>query len=812
MNNPYTSVTLYRWKKNAPDYAKLVPEANFVIDNIDDFISRNFDWAYGWAESQAFPRFPELETEIKLDVEPSPNAGLVNATGNMPGYAYLTVEYNEAYQPTPEAPESNSSRIYYYFVVGVSRLSPSSVSLTIRMDTLNTFKPGLSGGISFEKETLVAREHRDRFAAGLGDTPGKWNGKTWRVIDDTDEGFTAPLFLAERTKLDEPLDYLRQKCYLVYRASNELTPDNLENPLKCYLAYEKGIPGTPAKTPSSTSVTMGGANVTNARTYFIPRWANPSLTRITFSCYNDGDEEKVSVDLDRDMYASCDGITISAGGYGGGNDNYSIDYVVIASYPVAILKTQRQQHILVAQSVPQPQPYVFEMDDCNYYLGAYAGFVTDDGFPAWVASKRWPDDYRLGNGSGGVLFASMAQVNRYDSRNVKIVALPYSPVEWVNKGGYYEPPAGYDFDAANGLLSPGNLDGPFKRKVIPSFEIKEAVYSRYPTSASAANALLPRDDGLESKRYNSSFYSLKFAYDSFSLPLMLEKCSFSGSTITTPGVYVPIYYRQSSCISSKLAFSLVSDPSSFEGQLVLSAMSLSVFYRPSFDWPVSMVCARNNELPIFTSGYLDYIRTGYNYDLKEKDLAWASGWLSTGTGLVASAARAGITAKWGTKEGAIARGSSSLFTAIDSIGQTIIDGIQRDNALQKTLQAKAMGAVGVSGSDDLDLFEWTTGNKLWAIRSEPTAMTLKYILDYFHYFGYATNARKVPEIHTRANFNYLKCEPRFTEEQALGTDIASDLRERFIAGVTYLWENSGSWDFEGEHANLELWAVTGIIN
>ena len=67
MSNPYTSLTLYRWKKNAPDYARLIPEANFVIDNIDDFISRNFDWAYGWAESQAFPRFPELETEIYFD-------------------------------------------------------------------------------------------------------------------------------------------------------------------------------------------------------------------------------------------------------------------------------------------------------------------------------------------------------------------------------------------------------------------------------------------------------------------------------------------------------------------------------------------------------------------------------------------------------------------------------------------------------------------------------------------------------------------------------------------------------------------------
>lgn len=812
MSNPYTSLTLYRWKKNAPDYARLVPEANFVIDNIDDFISRNFDWAYGWAESQAFPRFPELETEIKLNVEPSPNAGLINATGNMPGYSYLVVEYNEAYQPTPEAVESNSSRVYYYFVTRVSRLSPNSVSLTIRMDTLNTFKPGLSGGISFEKETLVAREHRDRFVPAET-TPGTWDGRTYRKIDDTDEGFSAPLFSFERKKLDESEAYLKQKCYLVYRASDELTPDNLENPLKCYLAYENGIPGTPSKTPSSTSVTMGGANVTEARTYFVPRWANPSLTRITFSCYNDGDEEKVSVDIDTAMYASCDGISISAGGYGAGGDYYSIDYVIITSYPVSILKTQRQQHILVAQSVPQPQPYAFEMDNCNYYLGAYTGFVTDEGFPSWLGSKRWPDDYRLGNGSGGVLFASMAQVNRYDSRNVKIVALPYSPVKWVDQGGYYDPPAGYDFDAANGLLSPGNLDGPFKREVVSDFEVSEAVSSEYPTTASAGNALLPRNDDFESKRYNSSFYALKFVYDSFSLPLMLEKCSFAISSAGVAVADLSIWYLQSSSISSKLAFSLVSEPSSFEGQLVATSnQHLGIAYYAPFDWPVSMVCARNNELPIFTSGYLDYIRYGYNYDLKEKNLAWASGWLSTGTGLAASAARTAIAGKWGTLPGAIAKGSGSIFGAIDSIGQTIIDGIQRDNALQKTLQAKSAGSVGVSGSDDLDLFEWTTGNKLWAIRSQPTAMTLKYILDYFHYFGYATNARKVPEIHTRANFNYLKCEPRFKEEQALGTDIAADLRERYIAGVTYLWENSGSWDFEGERANLELWAVTGIIN
>ena len=800
--------TLYRWMQNAPDYARLYDGANFVIENIDEFITRNFEPFFTWNEDTAFNRVPALEMSLKAPIERTANAGLKisNAT-DYGGVAYCRGEYTEV----DDDGTSFRFRTYYFFVTNIVSLGANTQRIELHMDTLNSFTPGVDGGISFDEETLVVREHRDRFVPHET-TPGTWDGKTFRHIDDSDEGFSTPLFPFERERLDEPEAYLNQKCYLVYRASNELSPDDLENPLNVYLAYENGIPGTPSKAASSTSVTMGGASVTEALTYFFPRWANPSLTKITFTCWNDGSEEQVEVALDPSVYATCDGIAVSAGGYGGGEDNYSIDYVIISSYPISILKTQRQAHILVPESVAHPHAYRFALDNCNYYLGGYSGFVTDQNFPSWLGNKRWPDDYILGNGSGGVLFASIAQVNRYDSRNVKIIALPYSPVKWIDKGGYYDPPSGYNFDAANGLLSPGNLDGPFKREIVSAFHLEEATYSKYPTSPSATLALIPRDDSLESKRFNSSFYSLKFVYDAFSLPLMLERCTFFSGSVPADGAYLPIYYRQSANISSKLAFSLVSEPSDFEGTLAtFSSSRLGISYEAPFDWSVSFVCARNNELPIFTSDYLNYIRMGYNYDVKAKDLAWTSGWISTATGIVGSGVKPVAQFATGDPVRGAVSSAQTLMGSIDSVAQTIIGGIERDNALEKTLHTKAMGSVGVSGSDDLDLFEWTTGNKLWVVRSRPSKKTLQYVLDFFHYFGYATNEKKAPKVHTRANFNFLQCEARFKEEQALGTDIARDLRERYARGVTYLWMNSEAWDFEGKYANYEVWALTGII-
>ena len=88
-----------------------------------------------------------------------------------------------------------------------------------------------------------------------------------------------------------------------------------------------------------------------------------------------------------------------------------------------------------------------------------------------------------------------------------------------------------------------------------------------------------------------------------------------------------------------------------------------------------MVVARNNNIAIYNSEYINYMRNGYNYDVKAKNAALLNAGLNIGTvvlskiiglitGVVGGNIRAGAQAAQFTKEAAQAAAlSESLLTA-----------------------------------------------------------------------------------------------------------------------------------------------------
>ena len=80
----------------------------------------------------------------------------------------------------------------------------------------------------------------------------------------------------------------------------------------------------------------------------------------------------------------------------------------------------------------------------------------------------------------------------------------------------------------------------------------------------------------------------------------------------------------------------------------------------------------------------------------------------------------------------------------------------------------------------------------------------KIIDDYLTRFGYKVNCIKVPELHSRKRWNYVKCkECEFSAKNNKGvpTGALQRLQDMFNAGIT-LWHVNDVGNFTGDNGTL----------
>ena len=120
-----------------------------------------------------------------------------------------------------------------------------------------------------------------------------------------------------------------------------------------------------------------------------------------------------------------------------------------------------------------------------------------------------------------------------------------------------------------------------------------------------------RNDRMETKRYNSSFHIEKLAYDSFSVAMPLERLTVDPNVSEEDeATHAKINFYPSADFGSNRLFK-VDPPEAYTWKHIT-------------DYEQYRFCSRNNELPIFSSNYITYRRTGYNYDKKINQLNVAS--------------------------------------------------------------------------------------------------------------------------------------------------------------------------------------------
>lgn len=648
--------------------------------------------------------------------------------------------------------DEEDMKLYYFYVIGISWISENTIQLQLSMDTVATYWTDIQG--AFTDKTTVVREHRDRFvkpaaAVSVGTT-------LTRKVDDVSEGVTA----AQEKVKDEVIHRENDdhKWYLVYRTNTT----SIDKPIDMWLC-------------PSEQMTL--SNSSSEQTYYTGDMDQTSVIVFTAGTYTVvGKEGTYTVTIEEP----------AALGYI--NERWQLDFKTGSTSYTTITHVTSFSGNTTIQTWYMMDMYHFN----DYYRDTSysARYIVDTS-----KSNFLPYDKAIQQNVESGDVKGINSVNRTYSNLNAIIECPYLPtdlivVDSVNKYKitYYDKTV-LQYSAAQRMFKFVDLEYDLTSTINDNYNIPDMKYTLVSTDL---NNAAPRNDALESKILHSDFTTLKFVYDSFSLPYNRE---LIGVEDAESDVQVRIHYKQSNNISSSLLFDI--EPTT------------NNTYKDNSDYPNLLISQRNNEMPIYQSEYLNYMRTGYNYDKKQMALQTTTNVINT----VSQVAKAGLSLGLGL--GAKVLNPISLLTAstetvysgtmdeeklwfgtlntggtisgksmedlrtqlqqmnkdnkaalnpissqmmvsnasgiISSIANSVIQHAQQENSFQKKMAGLQAQSATISTNDDLNLFNYYNGNKLHCMVYDIKDSLKGSLYDMFYYIGYATNQQHIPDLYSRYN-------------------------------------------------------------
>ena len=390
---------------------------------------------------------------------------------------------------------------------------------------------------------------------------------------------------------------------------------------------------------------------------------------------------------------------------------------------------------------------------------------------------------------------SIDLLDRTDARNIKLIKLPYCPYNFTITGSkidladsnwQYAPLV--QADSTIYCLKLNDLN----TKLTTSWNNYTAVavsplYVGNIRTINPDKTDLRKGMNYESKLYNSEFYRPTYVYDSFAFGVQLEKCEMTYYVSNISNVtQFTIKFDMTRTINSKFMFS-------FPDYHLRNATESYAIYMP---------IARNNEEVLYNVPYINYIRSGYNYDIKAKNLANTSNWIGAGLSLTGAALSMFAPSVPLKVMGLVTSLISMAMTTKNAITSTI----QNEQSIQRKLQEAKMQTASVSGSDDVDLMSVYAENRLKYLIYEPTEIMKNMLYNLFFFAGYNSNRLGLPNHNTRLNFDYLECDAVIDKIGNIPDDCLNELVNCFKNGVTYIHKtnrSSNKWDFEQVYENWE---------
>ena len=814
----YSTISGNKWE--------LIPSKLLVVEDIASYLATK--------TSKTINDFQyiknELEIQINVDISQD--------------YSQPRSETNFKYVSIQNANE----QIHYYFVKKATWRSKTCVRFELVMDVLNTFQEGRD--FNFKANTRIVREHKDRFIKRVvaryfsfrfftytetgtlavdddvkvydsGDaellkgklkeisypetnyilfkilidsadtrtdteilqafsthqlevlkvkkdnsnyTQGNLFGRReithdysyFRKIDLVNEGVSPVLQCqtAVGNKIQASSPSVRKNWYLLYRNQNDPS-DSLTNPVNCYL-----IPETENETDA--------AYIQNGR--LVPSWLEEGKYYI------------FHIQAGKTCTLS-NGISVSQQS---GQRRYllitkagnKINAIAFKVYDLDITFDVMWQYDDIEYATFTGLPVMYKVANNVNNLSA-----SD------LYNGSYPESF---NDTSRSSIDSINNLDKTDPKNIKLIKLPYVP---------------YDFDIVSSVLQIANDDywefasfsqqsgGDMYALKLKDMNLKLSMtftetYAQplgklYFGSISPSLTDARKGWTYESKLYHSDFYQPTYVYDSFTYKIQLEKLDINLYTPTNVESFTIKFYMTST-INSRFMFEF----------------SDLKFAYATENYAKYMPIARNNEEVLYNVPYINYIRNGFNYDVKAKERTNVSNALGMALS-VGSTALALAVAPAPLKVAGVVAGLVSMAM---SIKNTIVSAQQNEDSIRRKLQETANQTASVAGSDDVDLMSVYAENRLKYLVYEPTDLMRSILFDLFFYAGYASGRMGIPTHNNRVNFDYLECEANLENEGSIPDDCLQELINCFKAGITYLHKttrNTKKWDFNQEYENWE---------
>ena len=791
---------------------KITPERNFMVDDIELYLATCNPYEVTKFQYQKHA----LLKSIKLDM------------------TQATQEFDDIYDYNYCAIQnSNSDRVVYYFITNKNVKSQECVELELRMDTAITFDYENNDYTILDK-TSISRQHRDRYkgkdiqtvgpipvniTTDIEDpsTPGAWIGygtfthpylkgrqlislelvsydfmrarivsfdptsgtvtlqagsyaegdsgnvnfsfkyydKFEKVIDLYSEGLTPILYKKESKVIRQTED---TEWALIYKNANNITPTdyNQVNPVDCYLAPVE--PTTLDVAPEY--VTFVGSSVNNG---------------IISGAYSPIQSHKGSLVFD------YSGNTYTMEIWKIGFYEYSVSFEesggVIAIAWYCHNSVTKVNTILLQVNVPSTTSfkiYPFAGGDSKiyFYKGTHLTLDPED-YPA-------NDYFDLSPTTKDITMFD--KYDRTDSRFIKIFMLPYSPSA-INNGVIDSSWS----EEVNGLTSNLKLnylntkfDYTFLSDIYSPFKILMTDLSSSKLNGNG-RLLDNKDISFEPKLYHSDYYRPTFVYDSFVFPFFLERVDIDKLS-SVYETFFKIRYVVTTTINSKFMF-------------MFPEYTLA---HSTEDFDNVLPIARNNEAVLYSNQYINYLRTGYNYDVKSRHLAAANSILGALTGTAGAIAFASIA-----KAGGGALLASAIIGGVTGIIMSANTIASNEMALQTKIKQSKYQSVTTEGSDDIDLLEAYSDNKAYLNTYEVSDRLKQALFKVFYYTGYTYELMEVPNMTSRIRFNFCMANLVIKRSSNMPQYAEEDLINRWSQGITRIHNFHGTWDFDQEYENWE---------
>ena len=691
---------MYLTKVRLYGQTKIDPARNLRVENIRDYLGGLEMSSHVFED---FKRtYPARELTIRLPIsdeesEVSFDSGLA--------YNYACLTYSNG----------DSSYDWYYFVTAFHYIADSTLEVSLRLDSINTFP--WEGWLS--DRTYISRALINR-----------WNADGSAIVDPVSEGVTG-----EIVKKNEGT-FPTTPTYLIYRNDTKGVP-------AMYAVARGGIPATGRLHVLAEAI---DDKISTGNAWGI-RYETSSTDVISVEWKSNGQTGHWTAT---------------------GETSYLLFFDVIQDSATNI---KYGQLVLKGSSHSLELGPRFSIGAVNPSSKTDFMVSTQDGAPAYSGSVNSSD---VMENPEPVKTQDFADIDRTASDLAKIVEIPYrgnlgqGDFEMRKDGVYLR---FTDLDS-NSIMATLTMSAGFLSK-------------RRPGPTATKESAMVADPKLSSSEF--SYY--KLVYDSYST-------SFGGENLPE-GVYeITIDFVPSSSISSSLIFKV--KPSSGKWRNVKE------------DYPFLIASDRNNEMPLYSSAWFDYLRNGYNYDKKKLAVGNATSVFSGlasilasalsiagGAGLIASGA--GSAAGIGMVVGGATGIASAVGGTATSIWSNAIGQDQKENALKKQ-------SYSVQSINDLSLFKsYGKGALKWEYWG-PRDEFENSLENLFFYRGYARGIYGVPNMHVRTSFDYFEGTPSWNSEALTNAqkEFLDDLASRLMAGVTILHNYQNEWDFEQAKNNLEV--------